>query len=163
MLPSLYQDDDLSLRFTAALDEVVSPIINSIDCLDAYLDPSLAPEDFVAWLATWVGLVLDENWPLARQRDLITSAVELYSWQGTRRAIAGMVALYVGVEPEVVDSGGAIGAEQPGSNLPGTAGASVTVTVRVPDPADISETRVSALVQAVKPAHVSHHVEILSA
>jgi phage tail-like protein len=77
MLPALFQSDDFSQRFTRGLDEVISPVFSVLDCFDAYLDPGLAPLDFLAWLATWVGVSLDENWPLERQRSLINRAVEL--------------------------------------------------------------------------------------
>ena len=59
----MYQDDSFALGFTAALDEVLAPVFNSLDNLDSYLDPELSPEDFLDWLAGWLGLVLDEDWP----------------------------------------------------------------------------------------------------
>lgn len=163
MLPSLYQGDEFSQRFTAALDTVIGPIINTIDCFDAYLDPAVAPPDFAEWLASWVGLVLDDNWPLERQRALVTKAVELYSWQGTLHAVREVVTLYAGVVPEVTDSGGVVSSEVPGAEPPGSPRASVLVTLRVGDPSEIDRRRVLALVEAVKPAHVLHDVEVVRA
>ena len=37
MLPAMYQGDDFSQRFTAALDEVLASIHSTLDCLPAYL------------------------------------------------------------------------------------------------------------------------------
>jgi phage tail-like protein len=163
MLPALLQGDDLAQRFTAALDTVLAPVHLTLDCLAAYLDPKLAPADFAAWLASWVGVVLDENWPLRRQRDVIVQAVKLYSLRGTRRGIAELVALYVGIEPEVSDSGEVAMSLQPGTAMPGSEHPWVRVRLRVPDPAGVDAKRVAAIVASVKPAHVRHEVEVLAA
>src|SRR4051812_4883430 len=73
-LPALYQEDDrasthpnMAQRFTSAFDELLAPVFLCLDNVDAYLDPMLAPPDFVDWLAGWLGLDLDENWPLERR------------------------------------------------------------------------------------------------
>src|SRR4029453_7641000 len=55
-LPALFQEDEFAQRFVGALDEVLAPVFAVLDCLDAYLDPWLAPPDFVDWLADWVAL-----------------------------------------------------------------------------------------------------------
>ncbi|MDQ1374536.1 MAG: hypothetical protein QOJ09_1874, partial [Actinomycetota bacterium] len=85
MLPALYQDDDFALRFTAGLDDVAAPALAVLDNLTAYFDPLLAPSDFLPWLAGWVGIALDENWPEARQRALVARAGELYRSRGTAK------------------------------------------------------------------------------
>ena len=66
-LPALYQEDAFAQRLTASLDEVLSPIFASLDGLASYLDPALAPDDFLDWLAGWVGVSLDETWPIERR------------------------------------------------------------------------------------------------
>ncbi len=77
-LPPIYLDDNLTQRITAGLDEVLAPVLNVLDNLDAYLDPALAPSDFYEWLAGWVAVVLDERWSPDRQRALIAQAAKLY-------------------------------------------------------------------------------------
>ena len=49
-LPPIYLEDSLTQRITAGLDEVLAPVLNVLDNLDAYLDPALAPSDFYEWL-----------------------------------------------------------------------------------------------------------------
>lgn len=159
-LPAVFHADDLAQRFTSGLDELVAPLVSTLDCFDAYLDPRLAPADFVSWLAGWVGLVLDENWPLDRQRVLVASAVELYRWRGTRRGISEHVELYTGVAPEIEESGGAAWSPVPGGDAPGDARPTLTVRVVVDDPAAVDAVRLDRLVAAAKPAHVSHRVEV---
>jgi phage tail-like protein len=160
-LPGLFQEDDFAQRFTSALDAVLAPVFCTLDNLEAYFDPRLAPRDFVVWLAAWVGLTLDENWPVERQRALIADAAQLYRWQGTARGLAAHVALYTGAEPEVVDSGGCTWSATPGGSLPGTAEPRVTVRVRVPDPSTVDRRRIDAIVATAKPAHVIHEIEVL--
>lgn len=55
MLPGVFADDELAQKFVAGLDEVLAPVHNVLDCLDAYFTPSLAPADFTRWLGEWVG------------------------------------------------------------------------------------------------------------
>ncbi|MGH9269114.1 MAG: phage tail protein, partial [Acidimicrobiales bacterium] len=88
-LPAVFQEDPFTVAFTAGLDEVLAPALLALDNLEAYIDPWVAPEDFVEWLAGWVGLVLDENWPLERRRAVIASAVAGFRHRGT---VAGLVA-----------------------------------------------------------------------
>ena len=160
-LPALFQEDGFAQRFTSALDAVLAPVFCTLDNLEAYFDPRLAPRDFVVWLAAWVGLALDENWPVERQRALIAEAAQLYRWQGTAKGLAAHVALYTGSEPEIVDSGGCSWSATPGGSLPGTAEPRVTVLVRVPDPSAVDRRRLDAIVAAAKPAHVVHEIEVL--
>jgi phage tail-like protein len=160
-MPGIYHDDDFCQRFLAGLDEVMAPILCTLDNIDAYFDPLLAPDDFVAWLAVWVGLALDENWSLERQRALVAQAAELYRWRGTRRGLVAHVALYTGTEPEVMDSGGCVWSATPGGEPPGAWPPRVTVRVRVSDTSAVDERRIEAIVAAAKPAHVAHEIEVV--
>lgn len=160
-LPGVLQQDDLTQRLTAALDEVLAPALWVLDNVDAYLDPQLAPLDFVGWLAGIVGVELDETWPEARQRDLVAHAVELYAWRGTARGIAELVETYTGAEVDVADSGGVTWSAVPGGQPPGQAAPTVRVRVRAIDPEAIDRARVEGLVAEAKPAHVVHTVEVV--
>lgn len=160
-MPGIYHDDDFCQRFLAGFDEVLAPVFCTLDNLDAYFDPALAPEDFVDWLAAWVGIALDENWSVERRRALVAQAAELYRWRGTRRGLAAHVAVYTGSEPEVVDSGGCVWSPVPGGEVPGAWPPQVTVRVRVPDPAAVDLRRIEAIVAAAKPAHVAHVIEVV--
>lgn len=67
MLPAVFADDDLAQRFVAGLDEVLAPILNTLDCLDSYFDPALTPADFARWLGTWIGAETDGTEPEDRK------------------------------------------------------------------------------------------------
>ncbi|MGH3797784.1 MAG: phage tail protein I [Pseudonocardiaceae bacterium] len=162
-LPALYADDDFIQRFVSAFDALLAPIFTTLDCLPAYFDPQLAPEDFLDWLADWVGLVVDESWTVERRREVVSHAVELHSWRGTWRGLAKHVRLVTGGEVEITESGATAWSRHPQTSLPGSDRPSLHVRVRVPDPSTVDQRRLDALIAAVKPAHLPHTVEVVRA
>lgn len=162
-LPGLYQEDELAQRLVGAFDEVVAPVFASLDELDAYLDPMVAPEDFLDWLGGWVGVALDQTWPVERRRAFVASAVELFRLRGTATGLAAHVAIFSGGEVEVVESGAAGWSSKAEAAVPGAAAPDLLVRVKVADPAAVDAGRLDALVSAAKPAHVPHRVEVVKA
>jgi phage tail-like protein len=160
-LPAIYQDDDFAQRFLAALDDVIAPIYSTIDNFDAYLDPALAPEDFLAWLAGWVGIGLDESWDEPRRRAIVARAVELYRMRGTAAGLAGQVELQTGGTVEIIENGATSWSVDPGGELPGSPEPMVVVRLTVPDPKAIDANRLDAVVASAKPAHVMHRIELV--
>jgi len=160
-LPALYQTDDFAQRLMSAFDAVLAPLLSSLDNRSAYFDPSLAPEDFVEWLAGWLGLRLDENWSVDRRRTLVAEAGDLFRWRGTRRGLAGYVAVYTGEPPDINDSGGVAWSTTPGAALPGTGASGVTVRVRRQADQTIDSRQVEAVVREAIPAHVAFRVEVV--
>jgi phage tail-like protein len=160
MLPGVYHGDAFTQAFCEALDAVFAPVLLTLDSMPAYFDPDLAPADFVEWLATWVGLEIDENWPLEHQRELLARTVDLYSRRGTTQGITDVIALYTGIEPTVEDSGGTTWSAAPGEAAPGSPTPNVVVRLQVPAGVELDPRRVDAVIAAVVPAHVSWRVEI---
>jgi phage tail-like protein len=159
-LPAVFQEDDFSLRLASAFDDVLAPVVSTLDNAPAYLDPTLTPSDFLEWLAGWVGAVVDENWPLERQRTFVAEAVELYRWRGTVKGLSALVTLYAGVEPEIVDTGGVSWSAMPNGRVPGEPEPRMTIRLRVPDRSAVNVDRLDAIVRAAKPAHVPHQIEL---
>ncbi|MGW6449147.1 phage tail protein [Lentzea sp. NPDC055074] len=159
-MPAVYTDDDFTQRFTQALDEVLAPVFTVLDCLSAYLDPRLAPEDFVDWLAGWVALDLDENWSSAQRRELVARAVRLHRFRGTRRGLAEHVWLLTGGRVDIADSGGTATSATPDGPLPGRSPAHVLIRVRVEHPDAVDRARITAAVRRMVPAHVATTIEV---
>ena len=159
-LPGIYQDDQFTQDFTGGLDDVLAPVFATLDNIDAYVDPWLAPEDFLQWLAGWMGVVIDEGWPLDRSRAFIASIGELYRWRGTMRGLRAELAIYTGGDVEINDSGGVAWSLTPGSPLPGQPEPRVAVRVRVDDPKAVNARTLDTMVAVAKPAHVVHVIEI---
>jgi phage tail-like protein len=159
-VPALYQEDDLTQRMLSALDGVLAPVLASLDNLDCYLDPALAPPDFVVWLADWVGALVDETWPAERQRAMVARMVTLYRRRGTVGGLREHIALATGGDVEVEDNGEVSWSPSPQAALPGSDNAFLRIKVRVDDPNAVDLAELERLVVAAKPAHVPHLVEV---
>jgi phage tail-like protein len=166
-LPSVYQEDDPFVqRFTAGLDEVWAPVLSTLDCLDAYVDPQLTPEDFLGWLSGWVGAVVDETTPLALRRDAVAHAAALHRSRGTPGGLRALIELLTGGYVEVADSGAASWSPTPDTVPPGEATPWVAVRVTLEQASEQTLASVRAAVEtavaSAKPAHVVHSVEVVS-
>ncbi|MEC3981864.1 phage tail protein [Amycolatopsis sp. H20-H5] len=160
LLPPVLQEDAVAMRITAALDEVLAPVIATLDCLWCYIDPALAPPDFLDWLAGWVGMSLDENWLIEHRRATVARAVELHRARGTVRGLRVYLESATGAGIEIVDSGGVAVSTTPDCALPGNA--DLRVVVRVSSrPGDVDLPTVEKLVAEAKPAHVLHEVQLV--
>ena len=162
-LPAIFQEDFFTQQLTQAFDHVLAPVFATLDCLDTYVDPMLTPFDFLEWLAGWVGLAIDEDWPLARQRTFVSEAVKVYRLRGTAAGLEAEVEIYTQGTVQVIESGGCIWSSTPNTEPPGSSPPSVYVRVAVADPARVSEAGLEAIVSAAKPAHVVHRIELVRA
>jgi phage tail-like protein len=160
-LPALFLDDDFTQRFTAGLDEVLAPVLLTLDCLDAYLDLDLAPPDFLDWLAGWVAMPVAEEWPTGLRRELARHAVELHRWRGTAHGIALHARILTGGEVTVTDTGGTTWSGSPGADPPASGPPEVRVRVQVADPAAVDQVRLREIVSAAVPAHVRIVLEVI--
>jgi phage tail-like protein len=165
LLPAVYQEEDpFVARFTAGLDDVLAPVIGTLDNLEAYVDPVLAPEDFLDWLAGWVGVTVNDNAPLPLRRATVARAAELHRLRGTVAGLRTELELLTGGTVTVTDSGAVTWSDTPGAPASGEPGSWVRVDVRVPAGGDWSpdalRSAVEAAVAAATPAHVRHLVEV---
>jgi phage tail-like protein len=163
-LPAAYQDDEFAQRFIEAFDAGFAPVVATLDDLAAYFHPDFAPDDFLEFLALWVGVVLDDATPPEARRRIVARAVGLHRRRGTASGLAEALQIAVGgnAEVSVTESGAATWSRTPEAALPGSADARVEVRIAVDDPARFNTRQVEALVGALKPAHVLHTVEVVS-
>jgi phage tail-like protein len=80
---------------------------------DLLLDPRSAPDECLPWLASFVGLVLDERWAQApapdgrssidARRAIIQEAVLLFRYRGTLPGLKRFIELYAGVPVIVME------------------------------------------------------------
>ncbi|CND49511.1 phage tail protein [Mycobacterium tuberculosis] len=161
LLPAIYAEDEFAQRFVAGLDDLLGPFAGTLDSVEAYFSPALAPADFVAWLAGWVGAELRGDEPEEQARAAVASAAALHRLRGTRRGLAAAVRLAFGVEPEIIESGGAAWSERPLGVFPGEPEPRLEVFLRVPDPSAVDLRRLDDVVAAARPAHLSYTLRIL--
>ncbi|MFF3092029.1 phage tail protein [Streptomyces cyaneofuscatus] len=173
-LPAVYLEQDFLRRFLAALDDVLAPVLLSIDNLPAHLDPRSAPDDFLDWLAHWVAVEPHEDSPPEVRRAAVRGAVTRHARRGTVGGLAEALRLETGTEPEIVESGGTAWSVRPGTPLPGGARPWVTVRVRSgggggaggadggrPVDRPVDRARLEELIAAEVPAHVGFTLELL--
>lgn len=160
-LPAVYLEQDFLRRFLAALDEVLAPVLLTIDNLPAHLDPRSAPEDFLAWLAQWVAVEPHDDSPVERRRETVRGAVARHARRGTAGGLADAVRLETGAETEITESGGTAWSTVSQTALPGRARARVTIRVRERAGRSVDRVRLEELIGTEIPAHVGYTLEIL--
>lgn len=120
-LPGVYRDamrsDPVLSMLLASADRLHSPVERVLDTLDDHVDPRRAPDTFVPYLASWLGLDRYLDWPGGRQghgtphyaaglpclRELSARATELARWRGTRSGLERFLEIATGVPGFRVD------------------------------------------------------------
>lgn len=102
-LPAIYQENDFIGRFMLLGESMVSPIIWMIDNFDLYLDPEIAPEAWLQWLASWFDLLLLPELPVERQRRIMRQIGWLFLRRGTPAGLHRLLELYFDVLPEIIE------------------------------------------------------------
>jgi phage tail-like protein len=110
-LPSLYRDDrrsaDFLDRFLSIADATWASVEETLDDVPAYLDPWAAPaepeDDFLSWLATWVGVSFERKWTVARRRRFLANAHTLFKLRGTVEGIRLHVLLATDADAHVLE------------------------------------------------------------
>ena len=86
---------DFTDRFLSLFDTTFRSIETNLDREARYFDPLSAPAerdpktgaDFLSWLGSWIGLILDRHWPEVRRRKFLKHAGRLYDLRGTREGL----------------------------------------------------------------------------
>jgi phage tail-like protein len=162
-LPAIYQDHLFLEQFTAGLDDVTASAHAVLDCLHAYIDPSVAPGDFVQWLGDWVGLQLDEDWSLERRRRIVAAAVEMFAKRGTVAGLRHEIQLYTDGTATIEDPGGTFTSSVPGATFDHVThhrDRTLRVTVDVADGASVNWNGLQELIRNAIPAHLPVEVEL---
>jgi phage tail-like protein len=164
-LPAPFHADPFVGRFLMIVETIFSSVERTVDNVHYYFDPAVAPEEFLPWLASWVGVELDENMPVAKRRAAIARAGSLYRWQGTRRALREHLQAYAGRAPLIVENfegmrlgqDAALGVNTPlGRPRPNT----IAITVLVDRLDEVDEDVLRRIVEREKPAHVGYTLEV---
>ena len=160
-LPGLYQGEPFVERLCDALDEVLAPVLCTMDNLTSYLDVATAPGDLLPWLAAWTGMSVEPDQDAELQRRLLRRAVDLHGIQGTPRGIELAVEAVFGLRAEVQETGAASWSMTPDSPLPGSPQEAFVLRVFASADRPVDLKRLDLVVGALKPAHVVHRVEVV--
>jgi phage tail-like protein len=155
-------EDPVVQLLLGALDEVLAPIISVLDCYDAYLDPRLAPLDFVDYMSSWLLVSQAEYWTEETRRASLTSTTPRSRWRGTARSFEGRINSLFGISILVTDSGKVIANSQFTDPDLWEKPVSPAVLVSVPKDSDAiaSLEMIHEALQAVLPAHVAMEIRV---
>jgi phage tail-like protein len=99
-LPKAFSRDEPSAeflrRYLALFDGFLGELDARATARHAILDAAATPAEALAWLAGFVGLVLDERWPVPVQRAILAEAAWLFRFRGTVPGLARFLSLYLG-------------------------------------------------------------------
>jgi phage tail-like protein len=87
---------DFLIRFLSLFETTFRALDVEIDQLFGYFDPTLTPSDFLPWLASWLDVALEEEWPRERKRALIGRAWKLFEAKGTPSGLAELIEVVTG-------------------------------------------------------------------
>jgi phage tail-like protein len=106
-LPAIYQENSTSKdfleRFLSLFETVFYDLETDISGVFRYFDSGTTPESFLTWLASWLNLALEEEWPEEKRRELIEKASMIYKLKGTPSGIEALVKIYTGKTPLIIE------------------------------------------------------------
>lgn len=149
-LPDIYEENDFLQRFLHIFEDIWEPLEQRQDHISLYFDPRTCPLSFLPWLASWLDIPLNPHWPEARQRHLLTQAMELYSWRGTSYGLARLIEICTGLTTEIV--------EKP--NEPFVFHIRISLSSAT-DGEAVDRAFIEELIQTHKPAHAGYILEVL--
>ena len=110
------RDDDAAsflLRYLAMFEGFLGETEARAVDRDLLLDPRSAPDEVLPWLASFVGLVLDERWanapspagqpPADVRRQYIEEAVWLFRYRGTLPGLKRFIEIYTGIPVVIIE------------------------------------------------------------
>lgn len=106
-LPRAWSRDEQAAAFLQSYLAPAEGMVHELDAQAAHrdllLDPRVAPQEMLGWLAELVGTTLDRRWPEPARRRLIARAFALMRRRGTLDSLREMVGIYLGRDPAVVE------------------------------------------------------------
>jgi phage tail-like protein len=160
-MPSIYQDGDFGLRFLESLETLLDPIVGTLDVLDRYFHPTLAPRDVLNLLAAWLGLTVDESWPDERLREALSREGELSRRRGTRAGLTLALSIAFPELPLRVEDGGGVSWAMAANGTKAPA-PSFVVYCDTPIP-EKTQLAVARVIEQTKPVHVSYRLRVKAA
>jgi phage tail-like protein len=97
-LPKTFvRDDEVASflrRYLAVFEGTLGEFEARSDARLALVDPRSAPPELLPWLAGFLGMVLDERWPVQVSRTMIQEAAWLFRMRGTARGLTRFLEIY---------------------------------------------------------------------
>jgi phage tail-like protein len=155
-LPRAYGDDPFLGRFLLAFEALLTGLPDrpglqqAIEGVADLLDPAGTGEEFLPWLASWVGLTLRGDWDAPTRRGFIREIVPLYRLRGTKEGLRQMLTLYTGQPVDIDDD------QEPDHFF------TVRLTLSQADPEQVRRVQqiARAIIDQEKPAHTFYALQV---
>ncbi len=163
-VPPMLAQDTFVQRMMPAFDEVLAPIISTLDCLDSYFDPAITPDDFLRYLSTWVNSHTENELSIPGLRHSVATAVAMSAWRGTTSSLQGRFFPF-DLDNIVLEEGGGVTVSTTATDpetWPDAAPMVATVTIT---PSKDSPNSIENIIQLIKdysPAHLQLSVVVAS-
>ena len=106
-LPAVFQEDkessDFLERYLSLFETFLSDSERRIDRIAKWFDINAVSGEYLRWLASWLSVAYNENWPEDKLRILLHRIPELYKKRGTRDGIEEMIEIFTGDRPFIVE------------------------------------------------------------
>lgn len=106
-IPAVFSRDpfaaDFLQRFLAPAEGELSTLYSHAAERHVLLDPRSAPEEMLPWLASFVGLTLDERLSAEQKRTLVSEATWLFRFRGTVDGLTRLLEIVAGAPVLVVE------------------------------------------------------------
>jgi phage tail-like protein len=100
-LPAIYGDDAFMGRFLLIFEALYARDEWIVDNIDLYLDPKMAPPEWLRWLASWVDIFVPATLPEDRQRAITKELPVLFMGRGSKGSLARHLELAFGIKPDI--------------------------------------------------------------
>jgi phage tail-like protein len=98
-LPSVYSSEERQAeflqRYLATFDGAIYDLDLRARCRDLLVNAHATPIEALDWLASFVGLALDERWAANARRQLVAEIVALYRLRGTVWALSRYIEIFL--------------------------------------------------------------------
>jgi phage tail-like protein len=106
-LPVGMLDSTFFVKFVSLFQHLANSLLEDADNVEHVVDPTVAPEPMLRWLATWIGLdSIDPQLPSELQRLIVRSSARTLAWRGTKAGLTEFLQMTSGAPAEVTDGGG---------------------------------------------------------
>ncbi|HWW62861.1 MAG TPA: phage tail protein, partial [Thermoanaerobaculia bacterium] len=114
-IPKMFSRDErvasFLQRYLATFEGLLGELEAKADARAALLNPRSAPAEILPWLASFVGLLLDERMARAPRangtedvrRTLIAEAAWLFRFRGTIPSLSRFIKIYLGIDPILIE------------------------------------------------------------
>ena len=112
LLPAVYAridpDKDASgslylERYLALFEGQLTKTESLFEAISSLLNIESTNEEWLVFMSTWMGLVLNPLWNVERRRQLLLEVMDLYQKRGTREGLSRYLEIYTGNKPVILE------------------------------------------------------------